>query len=42
LVEVAFFGVIRSSEMMAHASDEFVHIEDLVNMTKELVYYFVL
>ena len=41
-VEVAFFGVIRSSKILAHAADEFVHIEDLVNMTKELVYYFAL
>lgn len=41
-VEVAFFGVIRSSEMMAHAADEFVYVEDLLNMTKELVYYFAL
>jgi succinyl-diaminopimelate desuccinylase len=39
-VEVASFGVIRASNILAHASDEFVYVEDLVNMTKELVHYF--
>ncbi len=41
-VEVASFGVIRASKIMAHAADEFVYIEDLLAMTKELVYYFAL
>jgi succinyl-diaminopimelate desuccinylase len=39
-VEVASFGVIRASNILAHAADEFVYVEDLVNMTKELVHYF--
>ena len=41
-VEVAAFGVVRASNIVAHAADEHVYIEDLVNMTKELVYYFAL
>lgn len=41
-VEVASFGVVRASNILAHAADEFVFIEDLVNLTKELVYYFAL
>jgi len=28
--------------VMLGAADEFVHIKDLVNLTKELVYYFAL
>jgi succinyl-diaminopimelate desuccinylase len=39
-MNVAGFGLIRASNMRAHAADEFVYIEDLVDMTKELVYYF--
>jgi succinyl-diaminopimelate desuccinylase len=38
-LEVASFGLIRASDIRAHAADEFVYIEDLVAMTKELVYY---
>jgi succinyl-diaminopimelate desuccinylase len=38
-LEVASFGLIRASNILAHAADEFVYIEDLVAMTKELVYY---
>jgi succinyl-diaminopimelate desuccinylase len=38
-LEVASFGLIRASNILAHAADEFVYIEDLVDMTKELVYY---
>ena len=41
-VEVASFGVIRASNILAHAADEHVYVEDLVKMTKELVYYFAL
>jgi succinyl-diaminopimelate desuccinylase len=41
-VEVASFGVVRASNILAHAADEYVYVEDLVNMTKELVYYFAL
>ena len=39
-VEVASFGLVRASDIRAHAADEFVYIEDLINMTKELVHYF--
>ncbi len=38
-VDVAGFGLIRATNILAHAADEFVYIEDLVSMTKELVYY---
>jgi succinyl-diaminopimelate desuccinylase len=38
-IEAAGFGVIRASNILAHAADEFVFVEDLVAMTKELVYY---
>jgi len=38
-LEVASFGLVRASNILAHAADEFVYIEDLVDMTKELVYY---
>jgi succinyl-diaminopimelate desuccinylase len=38
-LEVASFGLIRASNILAHAADEFVYVEDLVAMTKELVYY---
>jgi hypothetical protein len=41
-VEVALFGVTRASNVVAHAADEHVYVEDLLNMTKELVYYFAL
>lgn len=38
-LEVASFGLIRAGNILAHAADEFVYVEDLVSMTKELVYY---
>ena len=38
-VDVASFGLVRASNILAHAADEFVYIEDLVDLTKELVYY---
>ena len=38
-LDVASFGLIRASNILAHAADEFVYVEDLVSMTKELVYY---
>lgn len=38
-VQVAGFGPIRASDLRAHAVDEFVYVEDLVDMTKELVHY---
>jgi succinyl-diaminopimelate desuccinylase len=38
-LEVAGFGLIRATNVLAHAADEFVHVKDLVAMTKELVYY---
>jgi len=38
-VEVAGFGPIRASDLRAHAADEFVYVQDLVDMTKELVHY---
>jgi succinyl-diaminopimelate desuccinylase len=37
--EVAGFGLARASNLVAHAADEFVYVEDLVLMTKELVHY---
>ena len=38
--EVAVFGLIRGEDVKAHTADEFVYVKDLVDMTKELVYYF--
>ncbi len=39
-LEVAHFGVARGSDLRAHGADEFVYIEDLVAVTKELIHYF--
>ena len=39
-VDVACFGLVRASDIRAHAADEFVYVEDLITMTKELVHYF--
>ena len=39
-LDVAGFGLVRASDIRAHAADEFVYVEDLVSMTKELVHYF--
>ncbi|MCG6910566.1 MAG: ArgE/DapE family deacylase [Deltaproteobacteria bacterium] len=39
-LDVACFGVERAEDIRAHAADEFVYIEDLVSMTKQLVHYF--
>jgi succinyl-diaminopimelate desuccinylase len=38
-VEVAGFGPLRATDLRAHAADEFVYVEDLLDMTKELVHY---
>ena len=38
-VQVAGFGLLRATNMLAHAADEYVYVEDLVSMTKELVHY---
>ena len=38
-VQVAGFGLLRAKNMLAHAADEYVYVEDLVSMTKELVHY---
>jgi succinyl-diaminopimelate desuccinylase len=38
-VQVAGFAPIRATDLRAHAADEFVYVEDLVGMTKELVHY---
>jgi len=38
-LDVAGFGLVRASDIRAHAADEFVFVEDLVSMTKELVHY---
>jgi succinyl-diaminopimelate desuccinylase len=38
-IEAAGFGLLRASNILAHAADEFVYVEDLVSMTKELVHY---
>ena len=39
-LEVAHFGVARGSDLRAHGADEFVYIEDLITVTKELIHYF--
>ena len=39
-LDVACFGLVRASDIRAHAADEFVYVEDLISMTKELVHYF--
>ena len=39
-VDVACFGLVRASDIRAHTADEFVYVEDLITMTKELVHYF--
>ncbi len=38
-VEAACFGVMSAKNLKAHAADEFVFIKDLVDVTKEIVYY---
>lgn len=38
-IHVAGFGLLRAANFLAHAADEFVYVEDLVAMTKELVHY---
>jgi len=38
-LDVASFGLVRASNILAHAADEFVYIEDLLDLAKELVYY---
>ncbi len=39
-LNVAHFGVARAFDLRAHAADEFVYVEDLVTVTKEIVHYF--
>jgi len=39
-LEVAHFGVARAAEMRAHGADEFVYVDDLVTVAKQLVHYF--
>jgi succinyl-diaminopimelate desuccinylase len=39
-LEVAHFGVARAAEIRAHGADEFVYIDDLVTVAKQLVHYF--
>ena len=38
--DIAVFGPLRVGNLRAHAADEFIYVQDLVNLTKELVYYF--
>jgi succinyl-diaminopimelate desuccinylase len=38
-IDAACFGLIRATNMRGHAADEFVYVEDLVSMAKELVHY---
>lgn len=40
-IDATTFGHIRASNILAHSADEFVYVEDLVNMTKEMVHYMV-
>ena len=39
-LDVAHFGVARASDLRAHGADEFVYVEDLVTVTKQLIHYF--
>jgi succinyl-diaminopimelate desuccinylase len=39
-LDVASFGLVRAQNVLAHSADEFVYVEDLVSMTKQLVHYF--
>ena len=39
-LDVAGFGLVRAEDIRAHAADEYVYIEDLISMTKQLVHYF--
>ena len=39
-IDVAAFGLVRAEDIRAHAADEFVYLEDLISMTKQLVHYF--
>lgn len=38
-LQVAILGLFRADNMLAHCADEFTYVDDLVAMTKELVYY---
>ena len=38
-IEAAGFGAVRATNILAHAADEFIFVEDLIDMTKELVHY---
>ncbi len=38
--EVLTTGVARASDLRAHGADEFVYIEDLLSLTRQLVHYF--
>ncbi|MBI9076398.1 MAG: M20/M25/M40 family metallo-hydrolase [Desulfatibacillum sp.] len=38
-LQVAIMGLFRADNMLAHCPDEFTYVEDLLSMTKELVYY---
>lgn len=39
-LDVACFGLVRAEDIRVHAADEFVYIEDLIGLTKQLVHYF--
>jgi len=39
-LDVACCGLVRAEDIRAHAADEFVYVEDLISMTKQLVHYF--
>jgi acetylornithine deacetylase/succinyl-diaminopimelate desuccinylase-like protein len=39
--QVACCGLIRPDENSAHGADEYVLVEDLIAMTKQLVHYYV-
>lgn len=39
-LDVACFGLVRAEDIRAHSADEYVYVEDLVSMTKQLVHYF--
>lgn len=38
-LDAACFGLIRATNIRGHAADEFVYVEDLVSMAKELIHY---
>ena len=38
--QIACCGVVRGADSRAHGADEFVLVEDLLSVTKQLVHYY--